>query len=685
MRSIVTLALAMVICALALLAHGAEAGVPTTYTNYFHRNGSLAIVDGDNGIVLMHTDGSHRESFRDGKAPVWSPDGEMLAYEDGMDIRVVNADGSNDHLVTLGTDPSWTPDGQLVFSYVGDIMKVPLAGSPIVNLTNTDTVDETQPAASPDGRYIAYTSDEDTMPDELVATIVGPFENLWIMQANGDDPHLLYESNPGEYGGNPAWAPDSHRIAFATGNDIWTVPPNGNNPTNLTNDDPVQSFPAWSSDGTLIAYAQSPAIVVFGGAPLSEIWTIDTDSSTRTNLTNDAGAHDTMPDWQPWFVQNGQLAFINDDQAELVFADADGKHYRSTRHQANFVSDVDFSPDATFISTIEDNFADFYDSFGQDTNFLIATPDHSSAVAWFPDSKHIVVATDAGEMYDVSPGDLGANLTNTDDVYEFAPAVSPDGKRIAFLTNQIEGSDPPTAGATLAVWTMDFSGLDRQYVTPVPLSIITAGLFEGNQIAWSPDGNTLAYVSDHDIWTVGPHGSNPTNLTNDSLIQSHVVWSPDGKLIAFDQTANSSSTSSIWTIDPDTRHRTRFEPVEDSLLFPAWQPIWGTHSDNYYVIGDNDCSGKAGAASVLTTLKWLADIPGTHQPGCPWLGEHALTSLGEESTWGDTDCSGVVDAEDVLYGLEYILDTVSDISQPLPMGFNECPPIGAYLEWIPLN
>jgi hypothetical protein len=230
---------------------------------------------------------------------------------------------------------------------------------------------------------------------------------------------------------------------------------------------------------------------------------------------------------------------------------------------------------------------------------------------------------------------------------------------------------------------MDFDGLDRQFVTTVQVAAGSISFFRGNQIAWSPDGSKLAYISGADIWTVEPNGDNATNLTDDALLQSGVSWSLDGQLIAFDQTASSSFGSTIWTIDPVSHHRTRFSPTDDSITLPVWQTIWGVNSDKYYVIGDNLCSGKAGLPDLLATLKELADIPGIHQPGCPWLSEQAVTSLGNDAIWGDTDCSGSLGTDDVIDGLEYALEIGAYFPKAQPVGFSGCPPIGSYLQWIP--
>ncbi len=67
----------------------------------------------------------------------------------------------------------------------------------------------------------------------------------------------------------------------------------GSNPVNLTNDPAEDYGPAWSSDGTTIAFTR------FIQTGHSEIWVMGADGSNPVNLTNDATVFDLGPVWSP--------------------------------------------------------------------------------------------------------------------------------------------------------------------------------------------------------------------------------------------------------------------------------------------------------------------------------------------------------------------------------------------------
>jgi dipeptidyl aminopeptidase/acylaminoacyl peptidase len=93
-----------------------------------------------------------------------------------------------------------------------------------------------------------------------------------------------------------------------------------------------------------------------------------------------------------------------------------------------------------------------------------------------------------------------------------AVAISPDGAQAAYAV-----SIPDIAG-------------NRH------LSEIFVGnrkLVEGSAPAWSPDGATLAYLRQGQIWRIRAGGGEAEKLTGHTRPVERFAWSPDGKFLAF--------------------------------------------------------------------------------------------------------------------------------------------------------
>ncbi|MGQ9682799.1 MAG: LpqB family beta-propeller domain-containing protein [Anaerolineae bacterium] len=122
---------------------------------------------------------------------------------------------------------------------------------------------------------------------------------------------------------------------------------------------------------------------------------------------------------------------------------------------------------------------------------------------------------------------------------------------------------------TWYLWTMRDNGTD-----PVRLS---DGNSEDTQPAWSPDGNRLAFVSNRsgnrDIWIMGADGSHLTNITNSGADEWTPAWSPDGLYIAF--SSNRDGNWELYTAKADGTqvHRVTWSAAPD--YSPSWSPDGG--------------------------------------------------------------------------------------------------------------
>jgi serine/threonine-protein kinase len=149
--------------------------------------------------------------------PLWTPDGRRVSFESGGDLfwRAADASSPAERLlererVQYGT--SWSPDGRLlIFEEVQgdsaskfDILALPLGESPRP-LIVTDS-NENSAKLSPDGRWLAYNSDESGRQEIYVRPFPNVNEGKWTISTGG-----------GRY---PVWAPDGRALYYELGSSI---------------------------------------------------------------------------------------------------------------------------------------------------------------------------------------------------------------------------------------------------------------------------------------------------------------------------------------------------------------------------------------------------------------------------------------------------------------------------------
>ena len=116
-------------------------------------------------IHVLKVDSQLERSLSAGRAPVWSPDGQRIAFfaegtlygggirAGGIGIHVIDVDGSNEIALTDQPNdgpPTWSPDGtQIAFSRAGDIYVANADGSGEMNITNSPDATDSNPAWAP--------------------------------------------------------------------------------------------------------------------------------------------------------------------------------------------------------------------------------------------------------------------------------------------------------------------------------------------------------------------------------------------------------------------------------------------------------------------------------------------------------------------------------------------------------
>jgi len=181
-----------------------------------------------------------------------------------------------------------------------------------------------------------------------------------------------------------------------------------------------------------------------------------------------------------------------------------------------------------------------------------------SEPAWSPDGARIAFVSDRednSEIYVVNTDGSGLSRLTHNTARDEAPAWSPDGARIAFASWRDNG---------ICVMNADGSGVRR-------LTQTTA--YESAPV-WAPDGARIAFVSPlngHDqIYLMNADGSDQTDLTRQPGDDRSPAWSPDGARIAF--VSFRDGNAEIYVMDADgssqanLTHNTAFDQA------PAWSP-----------------------------------------------------------------------------------------------------------------
>lgn len=183
-----------------------------------------------------------------------------------------------------------TANGKIVFVRNSDeIYVMNKDGSNPTNITNNPATD-TEPAFSPDGARIAFTSNRD-----------GNLE-IYQMNADGSGVTRLTFDAASDFG--PTYSPDGSKITFASTRDgnseIYTMDANGTNPIRRTNNTIADSSPSYSPDGNKIIYLEAAQ----GG-----IWTVLTmnaDGTNQTTLTSQFGYYN-----RPFYSPDGsKIIFV---------------------------------------------------------------------------------------------------------------------------------------------------------------------------------------------------------------------------------------------------------------------------------------------------------------------------------------------------------------------------------------
>jgi dipeptidyl aminopeptidase/acylaminoacyl peptidase len=395
------------------------------------------------------------------------------------------------------------------------------------------------PAASPDGQWIAYTL---TTP-ELAANKTT--SDIWLVPSAGGPARRL-TSHPA-HDRTPAWSPDGTWIMFAStrsgSQQLWLIHPDGTGERQITTISTEASDAVWSPDGKTVAFV-SEVFPEFSTRPYGE-----SDSLNRTKLdelVNGKVRAKIMTkllyrEWNSWRDGKRKHIFVQTleggEPRDLTPGDRDAVPFSQT-----FSAGIDFafSPDGKEIA-------------------YTATPWPVREEAWRTNHDLYTVPVTGGTPRQIT----------TNPAADGYPRYSPDGKYIAFRAQTVPGFEADRWQIML-------------YERSTGNTRSLTGTFDASAgpQAWHPGSTRLYFTAEEEgtepVFSVSIRGDDVQKIYGTGVVGS-VVPLPDGMRLLFTHTT-AIRPAELFTVGVDGGISRQITTVNDEMFsrlsIPAPSSVW---------------------------------------------------------------------------------------------------------------
>ncbi|NLE35680.1 MAG: peptidase S41 [Bacteroidales bacterium] len=475
-----------------------------------------------------------------------------------------------------------TSNSHIAFIYAEDLWVMNADGTFPRRLTVDEGI-EGEPYFSPDGKLIAFSAQYDGNTDVFVVPVEGgvPARLTW---------------HPGSDVAR-GFTPDGRKVLFISQRNtftgrytqLYTVDIEGGYPEQL--EIPNAYYASWSPDGSRMAYTPLPPVHAqwknYRGGTVSTIWLYDfADRSVIKVSQPQGGCNDTDPMWigdRIWFLsdRNGEINLFscNDSGSDIrqhtTFTDfpvlnAAGRDNRIVFEQAGYLHSYDIAAgEATRLKAgIAADLLELRPRYVKGFNYMRSagiSPTGSRAVFGY-----------RGEIITV-PGEKGdpRNITQTPGAHEKFPSWSPDGKTIAYFSDE-------SGEYQLYIKQQDGKGEPKVFDLP------GTGFYAYPK--WSPDSRKICFTDNgRNLWMLDIQSSLVSKIDSDEMYfpgpfrEMFGDWSSDSKWIVYTKMMNTFfRVVRLYSVDQQMSF-----PVTDGLS-DASEPVFDQGGDYIYFFASTD-------------------------------------------------------------------------------------------------
>ncbi|WP_192805136.1 amidohydrolase family protein [Noviherbaspirillum aerium] len=356
-------------------------------------------------------------------------------------------------------------------------------------------------------------------------------------------------------------SPDGSRIAFTAQGALWVIPAAGGTATRITGWEVEPTAPVWSPDGKLIAFQN------YTPQGNYHLYTIEPNGANLKEITT-GGFDDREPAWTP---DSGSLVFASDRSSDGQYkiwrvALSGGAPVQITKGPGAESNPV-VSPDGTQIAYVDTNRV-FRTAYSGSEAATLLGP--GAFPAWAPNGQGLAFQT-AERALNVG----GREVTSGEDLFPFPVRWLPDGRFLYTADGKIRIRDSAGGSArdvpfnaSITVKRPNFTRTkERQFNNLDPRQVM--GI---SAPALSPDGRRIAFVALNDVWVM-TIGEAPVRLTNDKDRDGSPQWTADGSAVYFSSERGNAGALAVDQVEVASGRRTRLASIAaKSMVTPKLSP-----------------------------------------------------------------------------------------------------------------